>query len=246
MNNFIHDYGAVIESLATAILVALIAVLFGLWAYFRQKEYELVRERYLEKGVDVLIHQVETALTAFQFNFTHSLLVLKTFRDLGSDMPLRLLEAGFQEIDAISMVPTRNYLLQELIGTDLCYKIHQLMVVFIHDATNFFLNDLCSILRVKLQGSKEIGIKATRQEIVDVYEAQCMGYEEQAHKYWIFLGNLQNIAFAFEKQRFTFAGLEKFRDNRRVMKSLEVLDGVFKEYISNNNDEMLPQQAAGA
>lgn len=239
MLNVLIDYGKAIATLASALLVVVVTALLGLWAYFRQKEYELVRERYLEQGIDVLIHHVETALSVFQFNFTHSLLVLKTFRDLGADMPSRLYETGFLDLDKVTMVPTRNYLLQELIGDDVCYKIHQLMMVFVHDANNFFMNDLCSMLRVKINGGREIGVKATREEIVEIYMQHCVEYEKQAHRFWILLGNLQNIAFAFEKERFTFKKLRTFRKDASVKKSIAVLREQFAEDL-NNTEEYAP------
>lgn len=227
------EYGKAIATLASAILVVLVTALLGLWAYFRQKEYELVRQRYLDEGIDVLIHHVETALSIFQFNFTHALLVLKTFRDLGADMPSRLYDSGFQDLDRVTMVPTRNYLLEKLVGDDVCYKIHQLMMVFVHDANNFFMNDLCSMLRVKINGGREIGVKATREEIVEIYLKNCIDYEKQAHRFWILLGNLQNIAISFEKERFTFKKLGVFRNNPSVLKSLTVLKEQFADDLNN-------------
>jgi hypothetical protein len=110
MLDFLIQHKKAFATLASALLVVIFTTLLGLWAYFRQKEYELVRQRYLEEGLDVLIHHVETALSVFQYNFTHSLLVLKTFRDLGADMPARLYDTGFQDLDKVTMVPTRNYL----------------------------------------------------------------------------------------------------------------------------------------
>jgi hypothetical protein len=223
-----------LATLASALLVVIFTTLSGLWVYFRQKEYELVRQRYLEDGLDVLIHHVETALNIFQYNFTHSLLVLKTFRDLGADMPTRLYDTGFQDLDKVTMVPTRNYLLEQLIGDNICYKIHQLMMVFVHDANNFFMNDLCSMLRIKINGGKEIGVKATREEIVEIYMKHCVEYEKKAHRFWILLGNLQNIAFAFEKEKFTFKKIGSFRNNASVQESISVLKEQFAADINHD------------
>ena len=234
---FLQTYAEPISTLLYMLSTVVLASILGLLVYFRQKEYELVRKRYLEDGIDVLIHHVETALNIFQYNFTHSILVLKTFRELGVDMPARLYETGFQDLDRVTMVPTRNYLLQELIGDDVFYKLHQLMMVFVHDANNYFMNDLCSALRLKVKGGDKIHLKATRQQIVDVYMKHSIAFDKEALKYWILLGNLQKIAFAFEKERFTFKKIRKFRKNPSVKESIETLKSQFVKELKESEQE---------
>lgn len=54
--------------LLAPIVAVLIAYFLGAAAYFRQKEYELVRKRYLEEGVDVISEEADKALGVFWRN----------------------------------------------------------------------------------------------------------------------------------------------------------------------------------
>lgn len=230
---FLEANPQIIYPLGSTILASIIVPWIGLLIYFRQKEYELVRKRYLEDGIDILIQQVEAALTTFQDNYTHSMLVLKTYRELKADTPSHLYEIGFQGLDDITMVPTRNYLLKELIGDDVFYDAHQLMTVFVHDANNYFINGLCSTIRIKIKGGEKLKITATEEQIVETYLRKSIEYNDEAKKYWILLGNLQNIAFAFEKQRFTFKTIKGFHKNKSVKKSVATVKKAFEDEFKN-------------
>ena len=49
------------------LLAAIIAPLFGLLLYYRKREYELVRKRYLEEGIDILIKQIESIKLGYYY-----------------------------------------------------------------------------------------------------------------------------------------------------------------------------------
>jgi len=104
------------QPLAT-ILGALLVVIGAPLFYFKQKEYETIRHRYLDDGIAVIIRQVEYVLDVFQYNWARSIHLLKTYRDLGINTPPELYNSGFISIDKpISLEASRHYLLREIIG----------------------------------------------------------------------------------------------------------------------------------
>ena len=62
---------------------AVAAYWLGSKAYFKQKEFELVRSRYLEGGIDRVAAQAEQALSIATHNFQHAFKILRVFRDVG-------------------------------------------------------------------------------------------------------------------------------------------------------------------
>lgn len=228
---FIIKYSDPTLNFLRFILGTFLAALFALWFFFRQKEYELVRRRYLEDGLDVLVRQIESALHVYQHNWTRCFLILKTFRDFGKDTPRNLYEQGFLNLDMASLQPTRHYLLQQLIHTNIFYDVHQSMIVFLQDANNFFINDLCAGIRISIDGGKELEITASRQQMIESLQSHLMELNEKANKFWIMLGNLQHLSFELEKQRFTFRKLKRFQKNKIVKKSVETVTITFDEHL---------------
>lgn len=55
----ISTYAQPIATVLGALLVVVVTPLIGTWAYFRRKEYETVRQRYLDDGILPIIRQVE-------------------------------------------------------------------------------------------------------------------------------------------------------------------------------------------
>jgi uncharacterized membrane-anchored protein YhcB (DUF1043 family) len=63
------------------LIVGLALAYFGLRIYFRQREYELVKQRYLEQSLDVISGDLEAISSAFNHNWAHCLNILKEYRD---------------------------------------------------------------------------------------------------------------------------------------------------------------------
>jgi hypothetical protein len=62
------------------------------------------------------MRQVEYGIDVFQYNFAHSIHLLRTYRDLGVNTPPELYKYGFISIDKpISVEASRHYLLKEII-----------------------------------------------------------------------------------------------------------------------------------
>ena len=59
----------------TAVTPAFLAYLLGLCAYHKQKEYELVRRRYLDEGLDAYAEDVEHALSVLRQNWAHGVAI---------------------------------------------------------------------------------------------------------------------------------------------------------------------------
>jgi hypothetical protein len=75
-------------TLAAAGLAAWVA----LRLYFRQKEYELIKQRYLEGSVDIVSAEVEQALGVLMNNWARCLNIVKAYRDERADFDLQELK----------------------------------------------------------------------------------------------------------------------------------------------------------
>src|SRR6185369_6140349 len=98
MCNLALDINEVIKHLIT-IFALYIAYRLGLRAYFRQKDYELVRQRYLTEGADEVAANIEYGLSVHRNNWARGLKIIRTFRDIGDQISPKMLEDGFSEFD---------------------------------------------------------------------------------------------------------------------------------------------------
>ena len=127
-----------IFSVLVPILVALVSLFVGIIIYYKQKEYELVRERYLENTIDLICSGLDHALSIFRTNYHICFGNLKTLKGLGEKCNLEFLSFEYKsyEINPLSIVA--SYRLNDLLDTDLFWKLGQLTTVFVDNFNNYF------------------------------------------------------------------------------------------------------------
>ena len=148
---------------------ALLAYFLAKAAYYRQKEYELITERYLVQGLDRASIQTDKCLSIFRHNWAKSLTLLRLFRDAGKDIPLDLYRKGFIEPDPSIFELRVDYRLRDLTGNDIFNHARQLLEAFVHTSYDFITHDLCTIIALYSEEGKELTVKAEPAKIVEKY-----------------------------------------------------------------------------
>jgi hypothetical protein len=221
-------------------LITLLGALVAYWlaksAYFRQKEYELITERYLRQGLDRITDQVERSLGVFRHNWARSLTIVKMFRDCGKDMNPSLYRGGFIEPDPALYEVWVDYRIRDLIGDDIVNLARQSLEAFIRTTYAFFSEDLCTVVRLSVEGGKELAIRSDREEekrekerIVENYFSRLKKLDEESQQFLELLGQLQHITFVLQTQRFSFKGFRAIRKKPEIVKSVEILHSIFNE-----------------
>ena len=227
--SWLYEYRDQVATITAALAAAIAAPSVGLCVYFRQKQYELVRTRYLDNGMDVIAAHVEYALGIFRHNWARSLNVLKHFRDMGSDMPKDLYRSGFLDLDPTSFRTVHGFLLRELTGENIFHTILQLLFSFVHNANTLFIYDLCSTVRASVEGGTEHQINSSRKEIFQSYLHKLDELNTNCEKFYVFQMSLNNISGALARQRFLFRNVEKLRKHPAVKSAVEMLKKEFHD-----------------
>ena len=217
-------------------LIPLVVVLAGYGlgksAYFRQKEYELITERYLRQGLDRITDQVERSLGVFRHNWARSLTVVKMFRDCGKDMNPSLYTGGFIEPDPTLYEVWVDYRIRDLIGDDFVNLARQHLEAFIRNTYAFFSEELCTAVRLRIEGRKELSVKSDREKIAESYFSTLDRFDKESKQFHVLLGELQHITSVLQTQRFSFKRFGAIRKRPVVVKSVETLRSTFKD-VSN-------------
>jgi hypothetical protein len=226
---------------------AYLAYRLGLKAYFKhkQKEYELVRSRYLENTLDLLSSGVESALSTFRNNWHYSLQILKQFRQLGylaegNDFEKRFVRTPSGEFQIVAA-----YRLGRLIGGDQeFWKMEQLLFAFVDEASDFFFNDFTTGLKQAIEGE----VKRPKEEVADLYLERIQTYDKESHKYYHLLTELQTLSWFFEQEHLTFKAIKNFPKKKGVQDSISRLKRALQDILESegNNTANNQIQSTGA
>ena len=208
---------------SATILAALIAVGAGIWAFFRQREYELVQKRYLEGGLDVIISTTENALFTYHHNWARCIELLKNFRDVETMKPEDL-DVGFLQLPTDRFALTANYRVNQIVDSHIIWKVFQLIIAFSQTACSTVRDEIPAALKLKLTTNE---IKESRGEMVEAAMKVLRELNEKSTHYYAFLGPMQDISMLFEEQKFALKQVRALRKHPKVIDALKKLDQIY-------------------
>ncbi len=128
------DWSGYLPSIITggATFIAGITVaIVGFIAYYKQKEYELCKQRYLEEGFYVVVSVAQQALSVYNHNWARIIEILKSFRDTPpEDFDLSELEKGFIDRSESRFPLIAHYRVRSITQSDTIWNVFQLLVSF--------------------------------------------------------------------------------------------------------------------
>ena len=225
MYEFLKDIGAGVAPLGAAF----VAYLLGLRAYHLQREYELVRRRYLDEGLDAFAADIEHALGVFKNNWQHSLNVLKHYREMDTAMRKELLDTGWLDVEMSQFRVRPNYRIGILVGDQVFWSVQQLLFAFVGTTTAFFKDDLGGAVRHAMSGG---ALKGPKKDMIDEYLGHCEKHLATANRYHILLAEVQAITTELEKKRFTLASIQKFKNREAVQNSVNRIKKAFADKLA--------------
>lgn len=208
---------------------AMVAYYFGVKTFFRQKEYELVQKRYLDEGIDRVSNAAEEALSVFSNNWSQSLYALKLFRDIDAKSAQEHCEKTLLPLKHTSLEVGPVYRLKALVGDDIFWEVHQLLIGVVSEANFFFMRDLGGAFKAGAEGQP---LRVTRDQAFITLHQECIRLHQSVAPFYRLVGALQNIARALEGERFNFKAIQKFKDTEVVKQSIAELRKEFKERLA--------------
>lgn len=199
---------------------------FAVWLYFRQKEYELVKQRYLEGAVDVLISQLETALGVVSHNFGSSLQIVKSFRDAGEHFKPKLLSYGFLQLDSSRFHQHANHRLETLLGSKLAWTVFQSAMAHAMTTNAVITIEIPEAMRIKRTTNV---ISRSEKEIAEKMVAELKEYHDAGHKYFFLVAELHYLGRLLETEKLSLSAIASFREREEVKQLLGRLSAAFPD-----------------
>jgi hypothetical protein len=223
------------------IIAAAVAVLIGSYlakrAYFNQKEYEWITERYLRDGLDRISAQVEKSLAIFRHNYAQALTVLKLFRDTGADIPEELYKTGFIDPETGMFEFWPDYRIRDLIGDDIIHQARELLDAFVRNSYAFIKGDLCTAVSRTVEPGKTMTITSTPQTISQLYFSELEKTNKESYRYYEILPVLHDFANILQADRFSLKTLKEFHNKTIVKQRVNMLRQIFSDEIQQYKPE---------
>lgn len=197
---------------------------FGLYLYFRQKEYETVKQRYLEQSVDLIAAEFESMARIFSHNWARSLDILKLYRELPGDaFDVAELKSGFLEPGAPNFQRVAHHRLTNLIRSNVVWDVFQLALARHKSLNAKVVTEVPLGIRLHSEGR----MTNSREEFLQDSSELLKPLSDESDRFTHLLAALQVIAAELEKSSLRFKEISKFHKRKAVVEVLGKLRSEF-------------------
>ena len=216
----------------TTLIVALIVAYVGLRIYFRQKEYELVKQRYLEQTLDIICSDLAALSNAFGHNWARCLQVVRAYRDVPQTMDPSEAFAGFVALDSSNFNTVAHHRLTVLIGSNVFWSHYQLALARYASLNNMVTDEIPRAVQAHLSGKFE----ADQADIVATASKELKPMLSKSEHFATLALALHQLSSILERERLSFGKLKTFAARKDVK---GIVSAVTKYYASELSDDAL-------
>ena len=206
------------------------AIGLGSWialaVYFRQKEYELVKQRYLEGGVDVVATQLEEALGVVSHNYGRCLQICKSMRDAKGNFDVKELDTGFLELSTSNFQQVAHHRINSLLQSDVLWTACQLALAYATTANSRIVNEMTQAIRLRFTTNL---IKHDYETMAAVMLADLHQLQAEGFHYATVIRELHALSLMLERERMKLKAVAAFHKREAVMQLVERLRSEFPE-----------------
>jgi len=218
---FLHELLRAALTLSAGLLVARV----GLSYFFRQKEYETVKQRYLEQSVDVIAAEIESVSRIFGHNWARALEVLRLYRELPDEFDLAELKSGFLDLRATNFQRIAHHRLGNLIRSNVVWDVFQLALSSHNSMNSKATTELTQGIRLHKAGK----LNATHQEFIERSTELLRPLSDESDSFASLVLTLQVIATELEQSQLRFKDVASFHEREAVVNAIEQLKKKFAD-----------------
>ena len=213
---------------AVTLTAAGLAAWVALTLYFRQKEYEVIKQRYLEGGVDIVAADIEHALSTTNHNWARCLHLAKVYRDATDAFDPTELTKGFAEFQLSNFNRIGHHRIGSLIGSHVVWEVYQLALSYATNA-NSKIKEMLETIRLKLTTDR---ISAEPSQIVSAMFAELKKLDDESHKFASLTRELYALGLMLEREKLSFISIAKFSKRAEVIALVGRLKSEFAQDLA--------------
>lgn len=222
---------ATVQGLFT-VFAALATAWFALFLFYKQREYEIAKQRYLDGGVDVVASEIENALGVFNHNWSRCLNIIKSFKDGEEYFDLKELGKGFIEYESIYFHEVSNHRIQSLTESNVYWEVYQVFLAFCSNSMTIIQHEIPETIRIKLTTSD---IKVETEELANKIFSKLEDIQNDSHKFSMFASELQLLAKILEKDKLSIKNIQEFKEKPEVKASIKRLEKYYEADLKGDS-----------
>lgn len=195
---------------------------FGLRNYFRQKEYEIVKQRYLDQSLDVVAGELEEIASSFLNNWARSLELIQELRDSPENFEKSHLDQGFLPLRGSKFNHAAHHRLKKLINSQIVWDCYQLALSRHMALNSIAAKQIPHVISEYIAGRLP---ETNSSEIVASSFEELKPMANKSGEFALLQDSIQRIASHFERSRLNFKDVEKFgklANIREIVEQLEI------------------------
>ena len=202
--------------------------------YFRQKEYELIKQRYLDSAVDIVAAEVEHVLGVVSHNWARCLNIVKAYRDEKDNFDINEIEKGFLELDSSRFHRVAHHRIGNLTGSQLIWRVYQLALAFAGNANTKITKEVPEIIRFKLTTNL---IESEADEIAMEMFNELKNIDNESHKFAYLIRELHALGLMLESEHLSFKSISGFPRRSDVKSLLNRLQTDFANELAHHEQD---------
>ena len=235
---------AEITKLLGTLGVGILLAYFGLRLYFRQKEYEIVKQRYLEQSLDVIAGELESLSSTLNHNWARCLVLLKEYRDSPHLFEVQKLQTGFLDLHGTHFNRSAHHRLQVLSGTDVFWRVYQLALSRHLGLNSVAANEIPHAVKAQLDGNANASV----EQIVEVAMQELKPMPRESDRFAPLHSALVQLSRLLERERLSFDKVETFARKPEVVQIVRDISAHYASDLSetppNNSSKPTPLRGA--
>lgn len=220
-------------TVAAAGLGACLGAWVGVKVFLRQREFDFVKQRYLEGGIDIVAAHCEEALGTFHHNWARCLQLVKMFRDAQESFDIDQLKRGFLELDSSKFHAIPHHRLQILVRSQVFWEIYQLTSAFAVNANAKVTQEIPETIRLKLT-TDELG--SDIKHIAEKCFEHLKELDEKSHKFAGLTRELEALAGTLQTEKLSFKNVLAFHQKPVVSAATERLEKEFEAELKAHRE----------
>lgn len=218
---------------AFTLLAVALGTWIGLYAYFRQKEYELTKQRYLEQGLDVVASAVESLLGTVSHNYSRALQLCRQYRENGAAIDLAELSRGFLDLDTSDFHQTAHYRVGSLLNDQIAWNTFQSIMVYASTTNTLFTQEIPEAIRklaVMPDGERD------RQADAEEMAKSLREKHDEQFMFADFTHSLHVLSLLLERTRLSRKAIAEFSSQSDVSDVVQKLRAAYPEEVKGSGE----------
>lgn len=208
-----------------ALISASVPVLFGIYLFVRQKQHELIVERYLHRGLDELHGHCQHIINVHMYNWALCMTKLKLFRDAPDEIDASKIYDGYEKLRPDGFPFSAASRVNALTNSGTFWEAFQLISAFGSRSQNFCTLEFPMVLKAVLD-KKIIG---KNQEIYDDAFSTLKKLDDDANSMLTLMGLMSSVSLIFETSKLTLNTVFKIHKNEKVVAAIFALKEEIKK-----------------